>query len=370
MQSAFPNAPERMSDNEEVSGPPRNNAMRFTQLAILGTALALTAFFAWRMFLQPRAVDGVAVPPNANAPQVNDAQIIQISPPQMRRVEFAAEARNTPNSAGTIVGMLPAGSLVDVTGQTQVGGLNWLRVTLPNDSSKSGFVREDQLASMGEGALTISPMDSAMVPGAPQNGVAPTPEVVGPIEPMSPSTFYVASRQANIRQDANAASARVDTLAFSTPLNVVAQRTVGARVWYQVALQDSTFGWISGSLLSRTPREAPIDSTPPQNPAVQNTQPVVKPPNGGEKPSSQIGEADNQEAMRAFGPGTTIRVDATNANLRKEPGATGNSVVDSLPRDTVLSVEDVRIVNGVAWYRVTSPSRTQGWVSGRTVVQD
>jgi hypothetical protein len=41
-----------------------------------------------------------------------------------------------------------------------------------------------------------------------------------------------------------------------------------------------------------------------------------------------------------------------------------------LGRDTLMSVEDVRILNGVPWYRVTSPSGAKGWVSGRTVVED
>jgi hypothetical protein len=69
-------------------------------------------------------------------------------------------------------------------------------------------------------------------------------------------------------------------------------------------------------------------------------------------------------------PGATLRVDASFANIRKEPGATGDTILEVLQRDTLLSVEDVRIINGVPWYKVTSPGGVQGWVSGRTVVEN
>jgi uncharacterized protein YgiM (DUF1202 family) len=368
-QEPYQTPPRPATFEAEPSAAPRDSAMKFTQIAIVGAAIVLIGFFVWKMFLAPREVATPELPASASVPGGTVPQIVQISPPQMRRVDVVAEARSTPDAASSVVAMLPAGSLVDVTGQVQAGGLNWLRVTLPNDSSKSGFVREDQLASMGDGSLTISPVDGTQLPAVPGTPPTGSLEAVGPIQPMSPATFYVASRQANVRQEATSSSPKLGTFELADPLTVIAQRTVGARVWYQVQLPNGATGWINGGLLSATPRTTPIDAPPPKAPGNPEAN-SPKPPTGSEKPSSQIGEMDNQEAMRAFGPGTTLRVDATSANLRKEPGVTGNSVVESLPRDTLMSVEDVRIVDGVPWYRVTSPNRAQGWVSGRTVVQD
>jgi uncharacterized protein YgiM (DUF1202 family) len=191
--------------------------------------------------------------------------------------------------------------------------------------------------------------------------------VLGPIQPMSPTKFYVAARTANVRQESGANSARVGSLTFNDEVNVVAQRTVGGKPWYQVQLPTGGSGWMSARLLSGDPRETPIDAVPPPAAKQEKTPKPVVP---DATPTSEVGKRDNQEAMSAFGPGTTLRVDAPTANLRKEPGPSGNNVVEALGRDTLMSVEDVRILNGVPWYRVTSPSGAKGWVSGRTVVED
>jgi uncharacterized protein YgiM (DUF1202 family) len=262
---------------------------------------------------------------------------------------------------------------LDVTGQVTVNGVNWLRITLPNESSKSGFVREDQLAALGDGGLSVAPIDPlaptvtpGTVPGSPQSGQVS--EVMGPIQPLAPAKYYIATRTANVRQDSSANSARVGALTFNDEVNVVAQRTVGGKLWYQVQLPTGGSGWMNARLLSGDPREAPLDNLPTPTPKLEKVVPKPVPPS--DTPSSEIGKRDNQEALAAYGPGTTLRVDATTANLRKEPGASGNTVVEALGRDTLMSVEDVRILNGVPWYRVTSPSGAQGWVSGRTVVEN
>jgi uncharacterized protein YgiM (DUF1202 family) len=228
-------------------------------------------------------------------------------------------------------------------------------VSLPNDSSKSGFVREDQMANLGEGAVTIAPLDPNS-PTAPKGTTptTPTPEVVGPIQARDPAIFYIASRQANIRQDASANSAKVGTFEFSDPVTIVAQRSVGAGQWYQVQLPSGGTGWVNARLVSESPRSAPIDAPPPRT----------------DKPTSDVGGNDSKPVLTAVSVGATMRVESDVANLRKAPGANGDNILEVLQRDTLMSVEDVRIVSGVPWYRVTSPNGAQGWVSGRTVVEN
>jgi uncharacterized protein YgiM (DUF1202 family) len=356
-------------DYEPETRAPRDGAMKLTQMVMIGAAIALLGFFGWKMFLQPRQVDA----PDIQSSQTNspaNGQITQISPPQMRKVNVAAEARTIPDPASAIVANLSAGSLLDVTGQVSVNGVSWLRVTLPNESSKSGFVREDQMAALGDGGLAIAPIDPLAPPATP--GITPptaqVPEVMGPIQPLSPAKYYIATRTANVRQDSTANSARVRSLTFNDEVNVVAQRTVGGKLWYQVQLPDGGAGWMNARLLSGDPRESPIDGAVVPAPQLEKVLPKPVPPT--DTPTTETGKRDNQEALAAYGPGTTLRVDAPTANLRKEPGATGNTVVEALGRDTLMSVEDVRILNGVPWYRVTSPSGVQGWVSGRTVVEN
>jgi uncharacterized protein YgiM (DUF1202 family) len=343
----------------------KDSAMKLTQMVIVGAAIALLGFFAWRMFLQPRPVSAPELAATASVTGVADQQVTPISPAQLRRVNVATQAYGVPDAAGAVIAQLPAGSVLDVSGQIQVSGVNWLRVSLPNDSSKSGFVREDQLVNLGDGTLAVTPVDQ--LPGAvPQGATPPTapaaPEVIGPIQAREPATFYIASLQANIRSDANATSTKVGAFEFTDPITVIGQRTVGARTWYQVQLPSGGTGWVNGRLVSTTPRDIPLDRE-----TAQGTEKIVKLP---PKPPAYDGAGDDKPALVAVTPGTTMRVDATVANLRKEPGATGNSIVEVLQRDTLMSVEDVRVLNGVPWYRVTSPNGAQGWVSGRTVVEN
>jgi hypothetical protein len=70
----------------------------------------------------------------------------------------------------------------------------------------------------------------------------------------------------------------------------------------------------------------------------------------------------------AVSVGTLMRVDTPSASLRARPGAAGDPVLEILPIDTLMTVEDVRIVAGMPWYQVTSPKGNQGWLSGRALV--
>jgi uncharacterized protein YgiM (DUF1202 family) len=369
----YPQSAQRSGyDYEPETAPPRDGMMKLTQMVLAGAALALIGFFAWRMFLQPRDVQAPDVSNAAQGQSAAGAQVTQISPPQMRKVNAAAQAHTIPDSTSAIVANLAPGALLDVTGQVQVNGVNWLRVTLPNESSKNGFVREDQLVALGDGGVTVSPMDVPAT-GVPTNGVAPpvtpaTPVVQGPIQPLTPVKYYVATNTANVRQDADPNSARVKALTFNDEVDVVAQRSVGGKLWYQVQLPTGGSGWMNARLLSGDPRESPIDGGQPPNTKLEKVVPRTVPANDGA--TTETGKRDNQEALSAYGPGATLRVDSTTANLRKEPGSSGSNIVEAMGRDTLMTVEDVRILNGVPWYRVTSPNGVQGWVSGRVVVEN
>jgi uncharacterized protein YgiM (DUF1202 family) len=355
-------------DYEPETRAPKDNAMKLTGMVVVGAAVALIGFFGWRTFLQPRPATGPSAATTAPAADVMSGQLTQVSPPQMRKANVPVEVRTIPDAASEILSNLPAGSLVDVTGRVQVSGVTWLRVTLPNDSSKSGFVRDDQMAPLAEAGVQIAPIDPLAPPVTPGN-VTPAiaPSVLGPVQALVPQKFYVATQTGNVRVEASANSGRVGTLTFNDELEVVAQRTVGGALWYQVKLPNGGDGWMNARLLSADPRESPLDAQTGA-PSTKIEKIVPKPSSDG--PISEIGKRDNQEAFSAYGPGTSLRVDAVTANLRKEPGASGNTVIESLGRDTLMSVEDVRILNGVPWYRVTTPSGAQGWISGRTVVED
>jgi Bacterial SH3 domain len=361
----------RAMNYESQSRAPGNAVMKLTQFVIFGASIALLGFFAWRMFLQPKPVDVPELATSNSGASVASQQLTQISPPQLRRVTILTEARTIPDPASGIVAQLQPGTVLDVTGLINVNGINWLRINLPNNSSQSGFIREDQLAMLGDGSVTLTPSDTGLP--VPPSTLGSTkgvpPPVIGQIQVREPGTFYIATVRANIREAADAASAKLGGFEFGETLVVVAQRSVGDSVWYQVELPSGGTGWINSRLVSNTPRDIPLDRQS-ASPVAPSAKAPAKPGTTGDQPSSEVGKSDNQEALSAYSNGTTLRVDAPTANLRKEPGPTGNNVVEALGRDTLMSVEDVRIVNGVPWYRVTSPSGVKGWVSGRTVVEN
>lgn len=356
---------------EALERPVRDNgAMKFSQAAIVAAVIALLGFFLWRFVLQPRPVSIPDLASMEGFGVTNGVDVTQISPAQLRRVSVTTQAHAVPDAAGPIVAQLPAGTMLDVSGRVEAGGIIWLRVSLPNDGSRSGFVREDQMTNLRDEALSGSPIDPLAGTLIPSNQAPGTvaAEIVGPIQARVPYTFYIASQQATIRQEANSTSAKVGAFEFADPVTVVAQRTVGIGTWYQILLPSGGVGWINARFLSNTPRETPIDAAPvPQSPPA--SKPDIVPPTSTPD-ASETGKADNQSAVTALGPGATLRVDASIANIRKEPGATGDTILEVLQRDTLLSVEDVRIINGVPWYKVTSPGGVQGWVSGRTVVEN
>jgi uncharacterized protein YgiM (DUF1202 family) len=346
--------------------------MQFTQFAVAGAAIALVGFFAWRMFMDPRGQAGSTAPEfqgGADSAGAQAGEVQQISPPEVRRAAMTTEVRERPDPSSPLLTSLSAGQVLDVTGRAEAASGTWLRVSLPDNASRSGFVRADQLSNLGAGELALEPGNSVLgqTPSAP--GLVPgqtTPEVVGPIEPMAPATYYVASKQANVRAAASATSARVAQTKFGDGITVIGQRSVGTRIWYQVQLANGASGWVNGGLLSVSVPSAPIDIAPPKaDPPTATPAAPAKPPGAEDQPATP---ASPSQGSVAESVGTVMRVVSLNANLRATPGTAPGFGVDVLARDQLVTIEDVQVVNGVAWYQVTGEKGLTGWVSSKTLV--
>ena len=331
--------------------------MRLTRWVAIAALLVLVGFIAWRLF-GPAQETETGLDPAGLSALTEGLDIQQISPPEMRRVDVSTEARVSPDPTSAVIMLLAPDTILDVTGRIEVGGLNWLRITLPTDRSRSGFIREDMLAPLGEGDGDYSSLDP--LAGNTINGsIMPiAPVQVGAVPMAQPLTYQIIGPPASIYQSPALESPQMGQVASGVMVMVVAQHMSNGQAWYQVQLTNGRTGWISGN-------SAVLAS---QNPSIAATAVAAAPPAEASAPPAPKAEPEVPAGPMAVSVGTLMRVDTPTASLRARPGVASDPVLEVLPTDTLMSVEDVRIVAGMPWYQVTSPKGNQGWLSGRALV--
>jgi uncharacterized protein YgiM (DUF1202 family) len=342
--------------------PPSNSVLRASQFLIFGAAIALVGFFLWQMYLAPRPVEAPELTPTAATNEAEVTDVTQISPPQVRRLVSSAQLLATPDPNARVMAVLSGGAIIDVTGVTRVNDINWLRLSIPNDPTAIAFVREDQTEMMGEQDLGDLPPAPTPITGTP---ASPEKVIAGPIEVRSPTIFYIATPKAIVRTDASPDSQALGNFEFSDPITVIASRQMGTKAWYQVQLPSGGSGWISASAVSAQILNVARAAPPPVNTGGATAGAQSAEPNTGTAAADLV--EPGSDTARAFDIGARIRVTTARANLRTAPDANSDNRIEAINGDTALTVEDVRIVNGLAWYKVTAASGATGWVSGRTV---
>ncbi|GBF57207.1 hypothetical protein PbB2_00871 [Candidatus Phycosocius bacilliformis] len=360
-RSLPPSGTQMASETKEPSAL-AGSAMNVTRWAAIAALIILVGFIAWRAF-GPKPDNSAWVDPSGLSANSEGLAIEQISPPQLRRVIEQTAARVLPDSESAQIMVLPVDTILDVTGKLSQGAQIWLRVTLPTDRSRSGFVREDHLDLLGEGEADYSSLDPTA--GNTINSVVMpvAPVQLGPMALAQPITFQILKGPATIFQTPAADGVPMGNVAEGMLVNVIAQQTVAGVLFNQVQLTNGRTGWILGS--------AGVSLTPVGPTGQAGTAGAGVLPNGT---SGQDGivPPDPAESAPPKGPmavsvGTLMRVDGAPASLRARPGVTSEAVLEVLPVDTLMPAEDVRIVAGVPWYQVTSPKGNQGWLPGRAL---
>jgi len=330
--------------------------MRLSRWVAIVALLLLVGFIAWRLF-GPKQDADAPISGSGLSALTEGLDIQQISPPELRRVSVSTEARVSPDPTSAVIMLLAPETILDITGRIQVGGLEWLRITIPTDRSRSGFIREDMLAPLGEGDSDYSSLDP--LAGNTINGsIMPiAPVQVGGVPLAQPMTYQIVGPPASIHQSPAFESPQLGQVPSGVLVMVVAQQMSNGLPWYQVQLTNGRTGWISGN--------AAVLASQNVNTDVGNA--TSTPPEASSMPAPKA-EPEVAAGPMAVSVGTLMRVDTPTASLRARPGATADPVLEVLPTDTLMSVEDVRIIAGMPWYQVTSPKGNQGWLSGRTLV--
>ncbi|KAF0110131.1 MAG: hypothetical protein FD163_1097 [Hyphomonadaceae bacterium] len=332
------NAPpttEFMDYDDEPSNKGLELAKTIAFIAIVGALI----FFGLRFAFGSRdSGEEVAISNN-----IDSADIQALNPTAVARAKTAINVKSGPDEQASEIGTLAQGVVVDVTGLLSKNGVAWARVTMPNQSTQSGFVHQSDLESLSGGtdlAIVSGPIANEIVP---PDGALITP-MFSAISDMPPRTFYVTSPTANIRAEAGVSAARIAGATRGDELLADGSRMVDNKTWYRVKLPNGTIGWLSSSLVATSP-------PPPE-------------------PEPEIPAADETKAIGAneiVTEGENVIITTAQANIRSKPVVAEETIIGRADRGMVMRVEEVQSADGTTWYHVkNSRFGIDGWISSST----
>ena len=263
--------------------------IQFTRLVAIAAGVAFLGFVGLRV-LAPSPSSQSDGTQDSQDPSLTDSgltalteglDLTQISPPAVRQVSQATQVFVSPDPASAAIIPLAKDIVLDVTGRIDVNGIGWARITLPNDRSRSGFVREASLVNLGDGEGDYSSLDPSAgnTVNAAHGPVMPVQ--IGSTKLGQVMTYQVVGPAASIRLQAGSDSPQIGVVQSGIVVAVIGQQNNATGDWFQVALTDGRTGWISS--VSLVPVVLPNSATVPVNPAPMNGVPAVQaapvPPN-------------------------------------------------------------------------------------------
>jgi uncharacterized protein YgiM (DUF1202 family) len=365
IEQAAPQAAHQNAYYDDRTPAPAENAMKF---ALMAGAVALGVLTVTGILWMTGMIGQRAAPATSGSTPASASAAFQATPqPDMRQAQVATQIRKDSKSGSEVLKELTAGATVDVLGEQTIAGTTWVRVRLDQTTSDVGFIIASHLGAMGSAAPAVS-----VVPGtASADGLAVPPpgrtQVDGSQTTMAPlpaqnrgaamptTTYYVVSRQLNVRAAASPDAARTGRLNFGTPVLADAQSNYQGRIWLRVRANNGVTGWINSDLVALTPAGAPVDEV------------AYSPP----PPGRYVAQGQNypSQVSRVYAQGDAVVVTALNANVRAEPSARGgtDTVIDVAPIGDAFNIERIARSGGKIWYRVTTGKGITGWISSETV---
>lgn len=326
-----PSAPSRKIIEEDYEPAP-NQALEFAKIAALIAVLGAGAFFCFK-YLNQNKTDGVETTNSVISNSIAAPTIEEITPSQIARLAADTELKSAPDFTATSIAKFPAGAVFDVTGRTNVNGIDWVRVNIPNQAMV-GYVEISKLMGIGGAPFILGNMavEPVQVPVAP---------VISEITEIPETIYYVSSSQANLRAQAGANSEKVGAAVLGDTVSVTGSRTIDGKLWYRINLPNGGQGWVNGTLVSRT-KPAP----PPPEPD-KTTIPEVK--------GAEITE------------GTYVVITSDKAKIVAEIGSE-TAIAADVQKGMAVQIQSVQEVDGKTWYQVRSKRfNIDGWVSSSSV---
>ncbi len=334
----YESAPQRATRRREVYEEPPNQALEFAKIAAIIAVLGGGAFFGFKI-LNEKNANSNETPPMAISNAVTVPVVEDVMPAQVAKLIAPSDVRSAPDVTSASLGQLNAGAIIDVTGTINSNGVEWARISIPNQPNAGGFIEISKLMGISGapfilGNVTIAPIES--LPPAP-----PPPPVISEISDMPETIFYVSSPTANLRADAGVSAAKVGTGVLGDTLSVTGSRTVDGKTWYRINLPSGGEGWVNATLLSKT-------------------KPAPPPP---EADKTVIPESKTSEIAE----GSYVVITSEKARIVPEIGS--ETAIDaSIQKGMAVQIQAVKEVDGKTWYQVRSKRfNIDGWVSSSSV---
>ncbi|WP_284358366.1 SH3 domain-containing protein [Candidatus Phycosocius spiralis] len=267
---------------------PSKGVIQFSRLVALGSGLALLGIISARIFAPSPPVDNPATQESQNS-HLNDSgltartdglNLTQISPPAVRQLSQDAQAFVSPDPDSAVIVNLAKGVVLDMTGRLHVRGRDWARITLPHDRSRSGFVRETLLATLGDGEGDFSNIDPTAVNTIQAVNGPIMPVQIGPWMHNQSITYQIIGPPAALRLQPGYESVQIGQVQTGLMVSVIGQLTNATGTWFQISLTDGRTGWIA--FASMAPIAMPTTSTssgePDTSHSAAGSQTIVSPP--------------------------------------------------------------------------------------------
>jgi hypothetical protein len=337
------------SKSRQVSDGPELPVGRGVIFGMSRTALALTG----AVIALGLSAGGFFIYSQVNRPPLGSGlDTSQLVPDTLFRAVRETRLRDQPTPQGTVVGKIAQDErILAMNTAIAAKGGSWRWGT--SAGGLRGWIFDgDLIADAPVPVITPPPaLSEEVVHKEPQ-----TQRRTQLVEEVTPSTFYVCSKMANVRTRADPGSRGIGSFEFGTDVTVFAREifrspdTGVLKTWYKVR-RGSITGWINSGLLESRPCARPIDDSEPEMETVTSD--------------------SAEEAVDAAASGATnssqLEVIATMANLRLSPSLEASPLEVQMPQGTKLQSIESKYVDGRTWYLVAAPNGAQGWISERVV---
>lgn len=344
-QDEFRARPQRRYQSER-SPKSQNTLLNAGLIAAFIVGLGLLAFIATKMMRNNESTDSVSE--IVSGAPFDPTQVAAIEPSIIARASSNLDVKAEPSSNAQSVGSLGIGSVVDVTGRVNIKNTIWVRINVPNQPNRNGYVPEDQLLNLSGAPIGIGgPNDLTTNNIAPSQNV-PAPPVLSDIVETPEKTVYIQSNRANIRAEAGPEAARIGEGLRGDTFSINASRTNNGKTWYRITLPNGSQGWISASLVGNSP-PAPLP---------EPTEPAEK------------SDAPTAAAPKEIAAGSRVVITGTNVSVHSAASPEDETKIANAERGNVLQVIEVTQSGGQTWYKVKSNRfGIDGWIPASAAKQ-
>ena len=304
-----------------------NQALEFAKMAAMFVVVAGIVFFGLRYFTSRGEGQVDIGNETTNQISVGQMSVTDINPNLIANSVSIIDVKASPAESAQSLGKIGAGVGVEINGKVNVDGIDWYRILVPNQSGQTGYVKVSDVMPLDGGSLLTNQVTTA--------------PIVSDVSEMPETIFYISGDKANIRDQAGLSGKKVAEMLRGDTLSASATRTVDGKTWYRVNLPTGEQGWISSSLLSRTPVSATPDIA-----------------TDGAPKSSSISEGSN------------VVFTFDKVKVRQSPDLAATIDTDETQKGMVVLVDEVQSSGGSTWYHVHSNRfNIDGWVDAKSVKQ-